>query len=87
MVGTIIAGFALKISRYEWLAVLILFGLVISFEMMNTAIEGIVDMISPEFNGQAGKIKDIAAGAVLASAIVAVIIGLWIFVPKITAIL
>jgi diacylglycerol kinase len=50
--------------------------------MINSAIERIVNIISPQINPQAGQIKDIAAGAVLVSAIISAIIGLIIFVPK-----
>ena len=60
-----------------------MFGLVISLEMVNTAIEIVVDMVSPEYNLKAGHVKDIAAGAVLINAIVAFIVGLLIFLPKI----
>jgi diacylglycerol kinase len=85
VICTTATGLLLKISISEWCVILIMFVLVISFEMVNTAMEIMVDMISPEFNGNAGKIKDIAAGAVLIASIVAVIVGLIIFVPKIMA--
>jgi diacylglycerol kinase len=58
------------------------FGLVISLEMINSAIENLVDLVSPEYNKLAGKAKDIAAGAVLVAAICAAIVGLIIFLPK-----
>ena len=83
MVLVIIAGIFLNISIWEWITCLILFGLVISLEMVNTAIEIVVDMVSPEYNLKAGHVKDIAAGAVLVNAIVAFIVGLLIFLPKI----
>lgn len=78
----IVSGLFFKISTVEWMFCLLCFGLVISMEMINTAIEKLVDYISPEFNSIAGKIKDITAGAVLISAIFAASIGLIIFVPK-----
>lgn len=83
MILVIIAGILLNISMWEWITCFILFGLVISLEMINTAIEIVVDMISPEYNLKAGHVKDIAAGAVLVNAIVAFIVGLLIFLPKI----
>lgn len=83
MVLVIIAGIFLNISIWEWITCFILFGLVISLEMVNTAIEIVVDMVSPEYNLKAGHVKDIAAGAVLVNAIAAFIVGLLIFLPKI----
>jgi diacylglycerol kinase len=50
--------------------------------MINTAIEELVNMLSPEYNKKAGLIKDVAAGAVLIAAIVSIIIGVIIFLPK-----
>jgi diacylglycerol kinase len=76
-----VLGFWLEISTTEWLVVLTISGLVLAFEVMNSAIEHLVNMISPEFHPLAGKVKDLAAGAVLLLSISAVIIGLIIFVP------
>ena len=67
----------------EWIICIILFGLVISAEIMNTAIEATVDLVTRERHPLAGKAKDTAAGAVLVLAIVSAIIGAIIFVPKI----
>ena len=78
----IIAGIVLKISVIEWIICLVLFGLVISLELVNTAIETTVDIAMPEINEKAKFAKDISAGAVLFSAIISAIIGLIIFVPK-----
>lgn len=79
----IIFGIILKISVVEWFVCLLLFGGVISLEMINTAIETTVDLITIERNPKAKLAKDASAGAVLVMAIVSVIIGLIIFVPKI----
>lgn len=79
----IIAGFVFKITITEWLICLLLFALVISLELINTAIETTVDIAMPEINEKAKYAKDIAAGAVLFSAIISVIVGLIIFLPKI----
>jgi diacylglycerol kinase len=76
---TVAAGFYFDITRLEWCAILIAIGLVIGLEMINTAIEGLVDLVTVEKNPLAGKIKDIAAGAVLFVSIIAFIVGLLIF--------
>lgn len=73
----------LKLSLIEWCIILITIALVISAELFNTAIETLVDMVSPERNPKAKLVKDISAAAVLALAIGAVLIGLIIFIPKI----
>ena len=83
MLMVIIAGVILKINTTEWSIVLILCGLVISLELINTAIENAVDLVTEEYNEKAKNAKDIAAGAVLFSAIIAAIIGFIIFLPKI----
>lgn len=83
MILVIIFGIMLKINTIEWIICILLFGLVISMELMNTAIENTVNLITKEKNQQAKIAKDVAAGAVLVSAIVSAIIGLMIFVPKI----
>ena len=83
MALVIIAGFIFKISVMEWIVCLLLFAIVISLELINTAIETTVDIAMPEINEKAKYAKDIAAGAVLFSAIISVIIGLIIFLPKI----
>lgn len=81
----VIFGAALHISETEWFICLILFGLVISLELVNTAVEAVVDLVTEERKPLAKKAKDAAAGAVLFSAIMAAIIGCVIFLPKIFA--
>lgn len=83
MILVIVFGFVFEISKTEWIICIILFGIVISGELFNTAIETVVDMISLEKNDKAKKAKDVSAGAVLVLAIASVIIGLIIFIPKI----
>ncbi len=75
-------GTLFLISPLEWMICLLCFGLVIGMEMMNTAIETLVDLVSPQKQKLAGKAKDIAAGAVLVSAVMAAVAGLLIFIPK-----
>ena len=79
----IICGFLFQLSITEWLVCILLFGLVISLELVNTAIEAVVDLCTQEYHSLAKIAKDTAAGAVLISAIASVVIGLIIFVPKI----
>lgn len=83
MILVIIVGIFLKINQIEWMICLILFGLVISAELFNTAIENAIDLIINEKNEKARITKDASAGAVLVLAIVSAIVGLMIFVPKI----
>jgi diacylglycerol kinase (ATP) len=77
----IIAGFVLGITRTEWTVIILCIGIVIAAELFNTAIEKLVDLVSPERHPIAGQVKDIAAGAVLVCAVAAAIIGLIIFIP------
>lgn len=83
MILVIIAGIFLKISKIEWIICIMLFGLVISSELINTAIETVVDMITLEKNDKAKLAKDVSAGSVLVIAIISAIIGCIIFIPKI----
>ena len=78
----VIFGFLLKISLAEWMVCLLLFALVMSFELVNTALEAVVDLVTLEKKPLAKKAKDAAAGAVLMSAIIAAILGGIIFFPK-----
>ena len=79
----IVLGISYKIETLEWCLIIFAIGLVIMAEMFNTTIEFLVDLISPEFHHKAGKAKDMAAGAVLIAAIIAAIIGIIVFIPKI----
>lgn len=78
----IVLGFLLKISQIEWIVCLILFALVIGAELINSAIESTVDLAMPDIHEKAKFAKDVAAGAVLFIAIVSLIIGIIIFMPK-----
>lgn len=82
-----ILGFALKISTSEWLILLLCFALVISMELLNSAIESLADALTKDHNLHIKKAKNLAAGAVLWSAIIAAITGLLIFMPKILKLL
>jgi diacylglycerol kinase len=76
-----ITGFFFSITKIEWLAILIISGVVISLEILNCSIEKLCDFIEPKDNEKIKIIKDIAAAAVLVTAIFAFIIGILIFSP------
>ncbi len=78
----ILLGYLLQISNFEWIAIIIVIGMVLAAETFNSSIEELVNLISPEISEKAGKIKDMAAGAVLISATAAFITGAIIFLPK-----
>jgi diacylglycerol kinase len=78
----IILGFALHISVAEWLALIIVIGFVLILEVINTAVETLVDLYTEEYLALAKHAKDTAAGAVLLMALVSVAVGCVIFVPK-----
>ena len=80
-------GFILKISPTEWLFIIFTIGIIFITEALNTAFEIDIDLTSPNYHPYARDIKDVAAGAVLLSVIMAGIIGLIIFLPKIFYIL
>lgn len=75
----IITGFLLKISVTEWSIILICIGVVFTLEIINTAIEALVDLVEPNQNPLAGKVKDLAAGAVLIFSIISAIVGCLVF--------
>ena len=72
----------IRISSVEWCICLTLFGLVMALEMVNTAVEAVVDLVTEERKPLAKLAKDAAAGAVLIAAIMAAIAGMIIFIPK-----
>ncbi len=80
-------GFFFQITTIEWCMIDLCIGFVIALEIINTAIEYVVDLVSPQFNELAGKIKDIAAGAVLVVSISALLCGILIFGKYIVALL
>jgi len=81
-IAAIALGVFLKITTNEWLWISLNITLVLFAELMNTALETLVDLVSPGYNEKAGKVKDVAAGAVTIMAINAALTGLYIFVPK-----
>lgn len=78
----VLAGWYFGISYLEWLILIGWITLVICLEAVNTALEFLTDLVSPQFQPLAGKVKDVAAAAVLLAAIGAVVSGVLIFLPK-----
>lgn len=81
IVLVVFAGFFFRIPVEQWCICLILFGMVASLELVNTAVEAVVDLVTEEKKPLAKIAKDTAAGAVLFSAVMAAIIGCIIFLP------
>ena len=78
----IASGIWLKINYFEWLILIIVIFFVLIAETFNTVVEKIMDYINPDFDEKIGIIKDLAAAAVLLAAILSIIVGLIIFLPK-----
>ncbi len=76
-------GFIFNISAIEWMIQLTIIGVVLVAEALNTAVEKIADFIHPEYHNKIGVIKDVAAGAAGFAAIISIIIGCIIYIPKI----
>lgn len=77
------AGIYFSLNSTEWMILLICFAVVLSFEMINSAIEKLCNLVCAELNPIIKRVKDMCAGAVLLSAIITFIIGCIIFIPKI----
>lgn len=82
-ISVIIAGIFFKISPIEWLVLVLIIGLVIATELINTSIEATIDLVTKEIHPLAKIAKDTAAAAVLVFGLTAIIIGCIIFLPKI----
>lgn len=75
-------SFYLKLSALEWIAVLGVISAVIVAEILNSAIEKLADVVSPDFHPKIKVVKDLAAAAVLVTAFLALAVGAIIFIPK-----
>lgn len=82
-VCVLIAGIGLHIAVWEWIVIVLAIGFVLAAEAFNSAIECLGDAVSQEPNDFVKHAKDLAAGAVLLSAITAAIVGLIVFLPKV----
>ncbi len=79
----LIAAFLFELKAWEWCTIILAIALVLMAETFNSSIERLVDLVSPDHHPEAGKVKDMAAGAVLFMAMGAALVGLIIFLPKI----
>ncbi|KKI57501.1 diacylglycerol kinase (ATP) [Staphylococcus pasteuri] len=77
----IVFGFIFHINRLEWLFILLAISLVLAFEAINTAVEYVVDLVTSEYHDYAKYAKDIAAFSVMIVSILALLIGLIVFIP------
>jgi diacylglycerol kinase (ATP) len=80
-IGVVAAGFFFQLSRAEWCWIILAIAIVWTAEALNTAFEFLADVASPEFHPTVRDAKDVAAGAVLVTAVAAIVIGGLIFWP------
>src|SRR5690625_1568474 len=83
----LIFGFIFPLSTLEWILLLLMIGFVISSELLNTAVEVMLDYLKPEWHPLAGAIKDLTASSVLVASTIAAIVGTIIFLPKLIEII
>ncbi len=76
-------SYVFRVNKIEFIIIIIMIGLVLVCETINTAVERLVDLVSPGYNKIAGEVKDIMAFAVLLMCIISLVIGAIIFIPKI----
>lgn len=80
-VAVVALGLYCGLARWEWVAVVLSVGAVWCAELVNTAVEAVVDLVSPQYHPLAGRAKDVAAGAVLIMALAAAVVGAVVFWP------
>jgi diacylglycerol kinase len=85
MMIALVIGFIVKLDALEWIMLVFAIGLVFIAEIFNTAIERLTDLKSPDVHPLAKQAKDLGAAAVLVASVIAIIIGLIIFIPKVFA--
>jgi diacylglycerol kinase len=83
-VVVIVFAYWVEVTMLEWCVLLIMIGLVLAAELLNTAIENLVDLVTKDHHPLAGKVKDIAAAAVLVISGISVIVGFIIFAPYVS---
>jgi diacylglycerol kinase (ATP) len=86
-IGVVILGFALGVTRGEWLALLLAIALVWCAEAFNTAFESLCDLVARDYRPEIERAKDVSAGAVLAASIGAALVGIVVFGPRLIALL
>lgn len=82
-----VIGFLVGLSATEWILQTLCIGLILAAEGMNTAVEKLCDFVNPGPDPKIGRVKDIAAGGVGFAAVMAIIVGLIIYIPKVLALL
>jgi diacylglycerol kinase len=85
--AAIIIGIILNLNQYEWALLIVVIGIVFISELLNSSIESLADHINPEWNELIRRAKDYSAAAVLVSAVIAIVVGALIFLPRIIALL
>lgn len=83
----LVLAYLLQFSVEQYLIITIVIGVVIAAELFNTAIEEMTNLLSPEYHQVAGVVKDVAAGAVLVTAVTAAIVGAILFIPPLLELL
>ena len=86
-VAAIVLGMAFRIEPVEWAAIAVCIGAVLGGECMNTAMEAIVDLASPDYHELAKRAKDCAAGGVLICAFASLAVAAFVFLPRIVALI
>lgn len=86
-ISTLIAAVLLKFSIFEWILLMMTIFFVIMLELINSVLEALVNIVSPEFNKEARVAKDVAAAAVLFAAAMSVVVGILLFGPKLLKII
>jgi diacylglycerol kinase (ATP) len=81
-IAVIILGLLMKIDLTEWSLLIIVMGMVFITELLNSSLESLADSLKPEWNDLIGRAKDYSAAAVLIAAIISMVVGVIIFVPK-----
>lgn len=82
IVAVTAAGWWFAVARWEWVALLLLFSLILALEAVNTAVEAAIDLVSPEYHPLAKIAKDAAAGALVFAVVGSVLVAAIIFWPK-----
>lgn len=83
LLTVIISGF-LRINKFEWLIIILTIHFVLLMELINSVVERLIDYLKPEYNLQAKTIKDVSAAVVLIAALMSLIVGAIIFLPKLS---
>jgi diacylglycerol kinase len=81
----IVLGIVLSITQLEWLVLILMIGLILGLELVNTGFERLADVNTPRFSPQIKIAKDVSAAAVLLASIAAAAVGFWLFAPRLAA--